>query len=315
MLIYFITGPFIYLAVMVFIFITVYKVLSYKKMPRHLRWDLYPVPHQGLKGSKYQIVDFYKKPHMFSKPHELIAIAQEMILIKKAFDHNRRLWIGSWPLHTGIYLSSLWLVLLVVSGTIGIKGEIMLIGSSLLTWAIANLTVIVGVMALVLGLFGSLTLLWLRLTNRDLRYIADFVTYFNLGLMAVLFSSGLFAWLTVDPFFDLIRQNVMALLTLRPSPAVEPAVVFEMLVFGVFLLYLPFSRMMHFAAKYFLYHHIMWDDEAMVPQSSLEQNIKKSFQFRPRWSSGHISSGKSWMENIAGWHEEGKRQHEETSSN
>ncbi|MPM46755.1 hypothetical protein SDC9_93461 [bioreactor metagenome] len=288
-----------YVAVIVFVVITGYKVLSYQKMPRHLRWDLYPVPHQGPEGSKYQKVDFYKKKPVFSKAHEMIAMSQEMILIKKAFDHNRRLWIGTWPLHMGIYLSGLWLALLVTGGILGIQDQTMLIGSSLITWAISKLTIIVGAIAFVMGLFGSLVLLWLRFSNDDLRYIADFVTYFNLCLMAAVFGAGLAAWITVDPFFDLIRQNVLALLTFQASPVTEAAIVIEMLIFGLFLLYLPFSRMMHFAAKYFFYHNIMWDDESMVPQSALEKDVRKSLQYSPRWSSGHIAAGQAWTEQAA----------------
>lgn len=314
MLSYFITGPFIYLSVIVFVVIAGYKVMSYQKMPRHLRWDLYPVPHQGPEGSKYQKVDFYKKAPVFSKAHEMIAMSQEMLLIKKAFDHNRRLWIGTWPLHIGIYLAGVWLALLVVGGILGIQGEMMLIGSSLLTWGVSKLTVIIGVLAFVMGLFGSLVLLWLRSSNEDLRYIADFVTYINLCLMAAVFGSGLAAWMTVDPFFDLIRQNVIALLTFKASPATEPAIVIEMLIFGIFLLYLPFSRMMHFAAKYFFYHNIMWDDEPMAPQSSLENDVKKSLTYSPRWSSGHIAAGKAWTELAALQEKEAEKQHEETNS-
>ncbi|MDD4601289.1 hypothetical protein SDC9_13613 [bioreactor metagenome] len=314
MLSYFITGPFLYISIIVCVSAVAYKVLSYQKMPRHLRWDLYPVPHQGPEGSKYQKVDFYKKPAVFSKPHEMIAMSQEMIFIKKAFVHNRRLWVGTWPLHMGIYLSGVWLALLVVGAIFGIQGETVNISTNILAWGIAKLTVIVGAAAFIMGLFGSLVLLWLRYSDDDLRYIADLVTYFNLYLMAALFLSGLLAWTMVDPFFDVIRNHVAALMTFQGSSVNEPLVVLEILVFGIFLLYLPFSRMMHFAAKYFFYHNIMWDDEAMVPHSALEQDIQKSLQYKLRWSSGHIVTGKAWTEQEGEQTKEGEKQHEKTSS-
>lgn len=312
MISYFITGPFIYFSVIVFVTVAAYKVISYQKMPRHLRWDLYPVPHQGPEGSKYQKVDFYKKTSAFSIAHEMIAMSQEMLFIKKAFDHNRRLWIGTWPLHMGIYLSGLWIALLVVGGILGIQGEMRLIGSTFLAWGVSKLTVLIGVVAFTAGLLGSLVLLWLRYRDNDLRYIADFVTYFNLYMMVAVFASGLVAWLTVDPFFDIIRHHVMSLLTLQVNPVNEAPVIIEILIFGLFLLYLPFSRMMHFAAKYFFYHNIMWDDEPMVAQGSLEQDIVKSLQYKLRWSSSHIATGKSWTEQVAGAKE--GEQHEETST-
>lgn len=300
MLSYFITGPFIYFSVAVFVIVAGYKVLCYKNMPRHLRWDLYPVPHQGPEGSKYQKVDFYKKKPAFSIAHEMMAMSQEMLFIKKAFDHNRRLWVGTWPLHMGIYLSGLWIALLIAGGILGIKGPMLLIGSSLIAWLVSKLTVFVGGVAFAAGLFGSLVLLWLRYRDNDLRCMADFVTYFNLCLMAAVFGAGLAAWLTVDPFFNIIRQHVISLLTFQASQVSETAVIIEILIFGLFLLYLPFSRMMHFAAKYFFYHNIMWDDEQMTPQSHLEKDISKSLQYKPRWSSGHMITGGVWAEQAAG---------------
>lgn len=316
MLNYFFTGPFIYISVAVFLAVTIYKVRGYHQMPRHLRWELYPIPHLGSEGSKYQKVDFHKKAPVFSKADEGKYLGQEMLFIKKAFINNRRLWIGSWPLHVGIYLGGLWLVLLLVGAVMEISG--MAVGTATtvsLGWIVKQMTNIVGVTGFSAGLLGVLILIWLRYTDAELRYMADFVTYLNLYLMLMVFGTGFIAWFTVDPGFDIIRLHTEALLTFSGASVTSLPIIFEMIAFGLFLCYLPFSRMMHFAAKYFFYHNIMWDDEAMKPGSKLEQDVNSYLKYQLTWEASHISSGGSWAEQVSGTKQtEGGKQDEKKNS-
>mgnify|MGYP003592697793 CR=1 FL=1 len=48
---WFVGGPYLYLSAVLFIGVTAWKVYGYATMPRHLRWDLYPLP-QGAGGEK-----------------------------------------------------------------------------------------------------------------------------------------------------------------------------------------------------------------------------------------------------------------------
>ncbi len=300
MLNYFFTGPFIYIAVAVFLSVTIYKVRGYQQMPRHLRWDLYPIPHLGSEGSKYQKVDFHNKAPVFSKADEGKYLGQEMLFIKKAFVNNRRLWVGSWPLHVGIYLGGLWLALLLVGGIMETSG-IQVSGAAAVSlgWIFKQMTIIAGAAGFSFGLVGTLILIWLRYTDEELRYMADFVTYINLYLMLLVFGTGFIAWFTVDPFFNVIRLHTGALLTFSGSSVTSMPIVFEMIAFGLFICYLPFSRMMHFAAKYFFYHNIMWDDEAMKSGSKLEQEVNTYLKYQLTWEASHISAGGSWVDQVA----------------
>ena len=300
MLNYFLTSPFIYLSIAVFLSVTIYKIRGYQQMPRHLRWDLYPIPHLGVEGSKYQKVDFHNNAPVFSKADEGKYLGQEMLFIKKAFVNNRQLWMGSWPLHMGIYLGALWLALLVVGGVMEMGGMAVSTATGVsLGWMVKQLTIIVGVTGFSAGLVGTLILIWLRYTDEELRYIADFVTYINLFLMLLVFGTGYNAWFTVDPSFNVIRLQVGALLTFSGTHVSSLPIVFEMMAFGIFLCYLPFSRMMHFAAKYFFYHNIMWDDEAMKPGSKLEADVNSYLKYQLKWEASHISSGGSWVDQVA----------------
>lgn len=286
-------GPFVYLSLVIFIIATIYKIFHYSRMPRHLRWDLYPVPHQGQAGSKYQLVDYSGKSQSFSLRHELKAMLQEMVWIKKAFDNNRRLWYGSFPLHIGLYLSALWLIMLVLIAVLH-----MVKPSTAQEWLFLNVIIqSVGVLGLLLGLIGSVILLMLRLGDSGLRSMSDPVTYFNLLLLIVLFASGIVSWLTVDGSFDLIRQHIVSLLTFQPG-LVHPLIAWQLFCFGVFLCILPFSRMMHYAAKYFFYHRILWDDEPVKAGGKLEQNIAGYLAYQVSWSADHLNKEKTWLEQV-----------------
>lgn len=315
MLNYFFTGPFIYISVAVFLTVTIYKVRGYQQMPRHLRWDLYPIPHLGSEGSKYQKNDFHEKAQVFHAADEGKYLGQEMLFIKKAFVNNRRLWVGSWPLHVGIYLGGLWLALLLVGGMMEISGvEVSGATAVSLGWIVKQMTIIVGAAGFSVGLVGTLILIWLRYTDGELRYMADFVTYINLYLMLVVFGTGLIAWCTVDPAFHIIRLQTAAILTFSEASVTSIPIVFEMIAFGLFICYLPFSRMMHFAAKYFFYHNIMWDDEAMKSGSKLEQEVNTYLKYQLTWEASHISSGGSWVDQVAETKATGGKQDEKKDS-
>lgn len=268
-------------------------------MPRHLRWDLYPVPHQGPEGSKYQKVDFGKlKPHA-SLFHELREMIPEMLFIKKAFINNPKVWAGSFPLHAGFYLGIIWLLLIVAGALMELNSiKVTADSTSRISTMVYYLTVVTGAGTFIAGFCGSLVLLGLRIADQDMRYISDYVSFINLGLMIALFGAGLSAWGLTDASFSIIRRHVADLLIINPVPVKEPLVVLEVLVFCLFLIYMPFSRMMHFVGKYFFYHNILWDDEMMKRNSAMENDIAAYLQFKTTWSAPHMQKDGSWVDQV-----------------
>ena len=305
---WFVAGPLLYIAVLLFIVVTGKKVLYYASMPRHLRWDLYPVPHQGPQGSKYQKVDFGKQAPHFSLVHELWEMSQEMLFIKKAFINNPGVWKGSFPLHAGIYLGIVWLVLILCGAILGMMGiPVNREATGIVVVGVYYATIVFGVTGAVFGLFGTICLLWMRYFDEGMRDMADFLTYANLYLMLLVFGSGLLAWWGADPDYSLMRRHTASLLTFSPALP-NPLIAFETFWFAVFLLYLPFSRMLHFVAKYFFYHDIMWDDESMKAGSKLEQDVISSLHYKLNWSAPHITANATWLDQVAaGQKEEDKK--------
>ncbi|MEG6586645.1 hypothetical protein [Dendrosporobacter sp. 1207_IL3150] len=310
MLYWFLSGPFIYLSLFIFIVFSAIKLRSYITMPRHLRWDLYPVPHQGADGSKYQKVDFHKAPAKFSLFYECKEMMGEMILIKKAFVHNLKLWLGSFPLHIGLYISGLWLAFLVVGALLELYGlKVTAQTDNLLPSLVYYATLFTGPIGFSLGFLGSFILLGLRYSDNHLRSMSDFVTYVNLYLMISLFGSATLAWWFVDPTFELIRHHAISLITLNPSIVPHPLLAVQLFTFCLFIIYLPFSRMFHVSAKYFFYHKIMWDDEAMKANSKLENSVSNYLNYPVDWSASHVAKGKSWLEQVKNGKDGGQDKH------
>jgi nitrate reductase gamma subunit len=293
-----ISGPFIYLAVFVFVAATAKKLLGIARMPRHLRWDLYPIAHEGPAGSIFQKVEFWRSPRPFSLVHELAEMAQEILLLKKTFLHNRRIWLFSFPMHIGFYVIIAWLGLIVTGSLLELATGLVISAASTIFWAQAvnAVTVVVGVTGLGAGLYGTLGLLWIRYTDDDLKDYTSPVTFLNLYLLIALFAVGLAAWLLADPSFVMVRGYVGSLLSFRPVAVGHPLLLLEVALFGVFLIYLPFSRMLHFAAKYFFYHNIMWDDEPVTAGSGLEKSISGCLGYQVQWGASHIKPHGTWLE-------------------
>jgi nitrate reductase gamma subunit len=293
-----ISGPFMYIAVLVFIAATVKKLSTIAAMPRHLRWDLYPIAHEGPEGSIFQKVEFWRLPRPFSLLHELREMAQEIMLLKKTFLYNRRIWLFSFPMHMGFYLIIAWLGLIVAGSLTELATGLKISGASTIFWAQAvnAITVVVGVAGLLAGLYGTAGLLWIRYTDEDLKDYTSPITFFNLYLLIALFAVGLAAFALADPSFSVARSYVASLLVLQPAPVGHPLMLLEILLLGVFLIYLPFSRMLHFAAKYFFYHNIMWDDEMVTAGSGLEKSISGCLGYPVEWGASHIKPHGSWLE-------------------
>jgi hypothetical protein len=70
----------------------------------------------------------------------------------------------------------------------------------------------------------------------------------------------------------------------------------EILLLSVFMIYMPFTYMTHFFAKYFTYHQIRWNDEPNLRGGPLEKKIMVALNYGVDWSAPHIQTGKKWSE-------------------
>jgi hypothetical protein len=68
------------------------------------------------------------------------------------------------------------------------------------------------------------------------------------------------------------------------------------LVLELFVIYMPFSKLIHYFAKYFTYHYQMWDDAYKTKGSANDQKVAQQLAFTAAWSGPHFTQGKSWLE-------------------
>lgn len=285
-------GPFAaylaWLAVAVFVFMVIYRFTKFNSMPLHLRWELYPLPlepkhHYG--GSYMEEIDYVRKPRHHIRINGILDMASEVFLLKKVKEYNKYgMWPFSFCMHWGIYLMCFWAVLLVVE--------------KIFNWgAISPLSNVVGAVAIIAGAFGSLGLILKRVGIAELAAYTAPVDYFNLFFLLAIFVTGIIGWVTDPYFFDDARAYVAGAVTLQPV-AVPFWVALQFLIFELFLLYMPFSKLFHYVAKYFTIDKVLWDDILNVKGSAVDKKITAQLSYKLTWAGPHIVPGKTWVEEV-----------------
>ena len=289
----------VYLAALVFVAGIARKIARYAGAPMHLRWELYPVPHEAGKeygGSYMEELDWWSKPRHASLPREVKAMAAEILLLETVWRHNRKVWAASFPFHIGMYLSVGFILLAVVGGIAQALGAMVAPGSGGVLPALYYLTVVVGVLGMLAVVGGALGLLALRLGDAGMRRYSVPADYFNLAFIFVIALVGLCSWVFADPSFDVLRTYVRGLVTLSPPATVPGAVVAEVTLLSLFMIYMPFTHMTHFIGKYFTYHSVRWDDSPNLACSRYERQLTELLSRSVNWSAPHIGKGGKWSE-------------------
>lgn len=279
-------------SVLLFIGVSAARIFKLSRLPVNLRWEIYPSP-RGPKekrqygGSYMEELDWARKPQAGeSLLAEMAEMGAEIFLLKRVREHNPYgLWPFSMAMHWGTYLLLGWAGLLVVERITGGAGQ-----------ALTGLINSVGMAAFVLGALGSLGLACKRASQADLRLYTAPVDYFNLLFMAAIFVSGLLSWLA-DPALASHRAYVGGVLSF--SPAVLPALTGACFVlFELFLIYMPFSKLIHYFAKYFTIHLTLWEDRFRVKGSPVDEKVAAQLAYRVTWAAPHVAAGQTWLEQV-----------------
>jgi len=298
-----------YAAFLFFVVMCYAKVLRYARMPVHLRWELYPIAHEKGReygGSYFEELDWWTKRRQKSLTGELSYMAQEGLTFQQCYRRNRGLWYFTYPLHIGLLLLVIFLLLLLAGALTEIAGMPVAPPASVWGGLLYYLTPIAGAAGLILGIIGSIGLLIRRSTNKNLKFYSTPVDYLNLSFLLVVFLAGIAAWVSLDPTFSIIRSYVHSLLTFNSLSNLSPVITASIILFSLFLIYMPFSQMMHGFAKYFTYHRVRWDDEPSRINSTGESKLAELLNQPVGWSAAHIQAGKSWNELAAGVEDAGE---------
>ena len=294
-----------YAGILVFFAAVARRVYRQLAMPEHLRWELYPVGHEpgarGKYGGSYlEELDWWTKPIHSSKIAEAGVMVPEIILIKGLWEHNRPLWYISFPFHFGLYLLMGTVALLTLGGAWqGFFGAAIAHDAGLVGAILYYATILTGYVGLTLGLIGAVALLIRRVTDQALKDYTALLDYLNLLLFIATLGAGLLAWLFVPDAFGLVRGFIANLLTFKVgAPVGSPLVSAAIVLAAVTMAYIPLTHMSHFFTKYFMYHHVRWNDAPNKPGGKLEQAIAANLERKPTWAAEHVGAdgAKTWAQ-------------------
>lgn len=277
------------------------RISFWLRMPIHVRWELYPVAHEGAKaaygGSYLEETDWWTKPRHFSLWGELKVMVPEILFLVALREHNRKLWFRSFPFHFGLYLVAATSVVLLVDGLLVSVG----LGDPLATPVAMRILTVVGTVGLAASLFGAVGLYLRRLRLPELRKYSTNADYFNVAAFALTFGFALVSVLTQGVgFFTYLKEFAARLLSFDAAGGAPEASstlpVVSIVLMGALLAYIPWTHMSHFIGKYFAYHAVRWNDKPNLPGGSQEASIREALGWPVSWSAPHIRGDgrKSW---------------------
>jgi nitrate reductase gamma subunit len=141
------------------------------------------------------------------------------------------------------------------------------------------------------------------LTDNGLNNYATISNFFNYLFFLLIFISGFISWYYADSTFSAYREFWMNLVSLKYY-MVEPFIYVHIMLFSLFLIYLPFTRSTHYITKIFAFFGILWDDVSILGQRAVQRDIKKLMNKPVSWSAQHIHRGKTWVEIVKGMPED-----------
>lgn len=251
------------------------RVWWYARHPMHLRWELYPVPHEA----------------------EFVFMAREILFLHALHTSNRRLWYRSFPFHAGLYLMLAGGFALLATAFATAFGGV----SPGPVWlALQRACSAMGWTGVVLAIAGAGALLLHRLTDKTMKRATTPGDVFNLAFFVValgLLAAG--AGLRPEGSPDLLAA-VAGLLTWDTSLRIPGPLGAGIVACAALVAYIPMTHMSHFIGKYFTYHAVRWDDCPLADSAHLAEAIATQLTYRPTWSASHVGADgeRSWA-NVA----------------
>ena len=291
-----------YLAVVGFICLAYLKIKSYMAAsPLHVRWELYPVPHEGVKkaaygGSFMEEKEWWTKPRHISHWGDIKGILVEVLCLHATLEHNPKLWLRTYPFHVGMYMlmgGTIIVILAVLAQMLGMdpQGGFMIFVSNVI-----SAVVLLGAFCIV---GGGIALIQRRRSDEGLKKYTTPEHFLNLGAFVLFGLLTLAAWAFNPSYFELARTFIHNLFTFTFQPL--PSVFFTLnLLVGFFLLiWIPVTNMGHLIMKYFMYHDIRWGDEPTNYSDKNKKKIGEMLKYNVTWSADHIAgdgSPKTWVD-------------------
>lgn len=291
-----------YLVFLLFIFLAILRTVHYlRDSPLHIRWELYPVPHEGPKkaaygGSYMEESNWWTKPRHIDHWMDIKAILTEVLFLESTYEHNPRLWLRTFPFHWGMYLLMGGTILLNCAVVLQLLGVCPYGGFMTFVGNVINAIVLVGAFC-ILG--GGLGLICLRRSDPSLRKYTATEQWLNLFSFVCFAALTICAWTFNASYYQVARNMIYNLFTWNFAPLGSTWFVLNMLMGFAVLIWIPVTNMRHLIMKYWLWHDIRWGDEATVWSKKNQEIIPHLLEYQTTWDANHISEdgkNKNWGE-------------------
>jgi len=280
-------------ATVIFVMGSIARAIWYARHPIHLRWELYPVPHEEPRrvehgGSYFEQVDWWARATHFNLFGELRFMVPEMLFLKGLWEFNRTMWLRSFPFHFGLYL------LIVTIGLVGVTAVWGLLAPGVVAAALGMglhwLYTVTGFLGVVLAICGAAALLHRRLTAEDLKIYSTAGDIFNLCAFIVALGLVFAGFLLKSSASPSTVALVQAILTLDASVRIPGLLAVGLVLSALLAAYIPFTHMSHFIGKYFTYHSVRWNDQPLQPGDHMEKRLAEYLRYKPTWAARHVGA-------------------------
>ncbi|MFC2035649.1 respiratory nitrate reductase subunit gamma [Chloroflexota bacterium] len=293
------------------------KVRKYFAMPKNLRWEVYPVATEAggkakYGGSYFEEPEFWTKPIRKNQARGIWELAKKYLTMWGYFRRVRTYWLSLYPWHIGFYLIVLFHgcallgAILIKTTGLEIVSTSTNTGGQILYYA----TIVIALCSFILGTIGSIGLLIKRIVDKDLRDYSSPQNYFNYVFFLVVFVSGLVSYAVADATFAGYREFWVGLISLK-GVAVHPAEYVHIMLFSVFLIYLPFTRSTHYITMLIAYFKVRWSDKPNFGSPETDEKLAEALNWQVSWAAPHIQTDQAWGEVVTNIptieNEEGKR--------
>ncbi|MFP5234800.1 MAG: respiratory nitrate reductase subunit gamma [Acidobacteriota bacterium] len=270
------------------------RAIQYRRTPMHLRWELYPVPHEAPRHARHG-GSYFEESHWWSsrqtnhQSSALIAMGREIFLLKGLWEFNRSLWPPSFLFHFGLYLTIATIVLHFAAAALGAGAAAALLASvsHWIGWA--------GILFVVLG---AVWLLKRRMFDPRLANYTRPADVFNLFFFLIAFLLVADGLSRTHAMGSSLFTVVHGLFRFDRATQIDPVLASGIVLSSALAAYIPFTHMSHFIAKYFTWHEVRWDDRRNVRGSRIERTLAENLQLKPTWSAAHVQADgdRTWAE-------------------
>lgn len=212
-----------YIAAGVFVIGVTYRVLGWLRVPVPFQLTLFPAPKDGI--------------------GRISAVGTELLFFKSLFNNDKTLWFWAWALHISLAM--------VIGGHIvGIyylMNQFTLIG---MTPAASQATsAVLGTSAGVVLMVALIVLFYRRISLPAVKRLSDPADYVDLlFLLSIVITGNHMRLPSVHVNLPAIKAYLGGLLALSPGPIpTEWVFISHFTLVNLFLIYFPFSKMLHFA--------------------------------------------------------------------